>query len=201
MALETRASAFHAQHFQNGVRPSWAAVLHRQWDTLAPGHTLEVGPLPSLALCRHQNQMIQLDVAAVLTIYDPFTGKVRSTLIDQHQPDPTVGGHPAPTEGAAMYLLATAGLRPNDTLRQLAAVARPRQLPAPKPPAMSPERKRKAVHTVLVRLAEGDPELAHRCPKMQQRVMNARQGTASPATRRCLLSPEAPAALQALLKQ
>jgi hypothetical protein len=201
MALETRASAFHAQHFQNGVRPSWGAVLRQQWDTLAPGHTLEVGPLPSLALCRHQNKMIQLDVAAVLAIYDPFTGKVRSTLIDQHQPDPTVGGHPAPTEGAAMYLLATTGLRPDDTLRQLAAVARPRQLPAPKPPAMSPERKRKAVHTVLVRLAEGDPELAHRCPKMHQRVVNARDGTASPATRRCLLSPEAPAALQALLKQ
>lgn len=187
---ESCARAFHAQYFQNGVRPAWFAVLRQHFAT----RQLTAGPLPSKALCRKQGAQLQLDVAAVLHMYDPFTGLLRT--VHEHQPDAIVGGYLAPTEGAALYLLVTQGLRPDDTLRHLAVLAT-REVPCP--PIMTPERKRKAVHLVLTRLAQGDPELAQRCPQLAQRLDKARQGAASPATRRCLLSPEAPAALQQLL--
>ena len=187
---ESCARAFHTQYFQNGVRPAWLAVLRQHFAT----RQLTAGPLPSKALCRKQGSQVQLDVAAVLHMYDPFTGLLRT--MQEHQPDPTVGGYPAPSEGAAMFLLVTQGLRPDDTLRHLAVLATRKVRPI-----MTPERKRKAVHLVMARLVEGDLELARRCPQLAQRVDKARQGAASPATRRCLLSPEAPAVLQQLLHQ
>lgn len=192
---ESGARAFHLQHFQNGVRPCWLAVLRKCFPDL---HLTDVA-LPSKALCRKQGTQLQLDVAAVLSLYHPYTGKLRT--VHSCQPDPLVGGHPAPTEGAALYLLVTQGLGPHDTLRQLAVLAaRAAARVQQSPPAMTPERKRKAVHLLMTRLAEGDAELAQQCPKLAQRLDKARQGAASPATRRCLLSPEAPAALQQLLQ-
>jgi len=186
-----QAQLFHETHFCD-QRPDWASVLKDSFGT-QPDH----------CFVAHATQATQvppmrpLNLAAVLAIYDPQTGRVRTELADR--PAPTVAGEAAPTEGAALYLLATASLQPDDTTQKLADAARQlddrrqqrakRKLLLDKVARASPKRKlafqracEGLVNDVFLRLEQGDEKLRERSPQTWARYKRARAGAASPLT-------------------
>ena len=185
-----QADQFHEKCF-HGVRPVWS--VHLAEIVHAQDMTLTVTALPGAKLCRCVGKVVELDVLAVLGVYDPTTGRPYDALTEQlHQPDPTVGGHPARTEGAALYLLtaeAIAGGRVTDmTLRRLAVVSRKLQRTA-----QTPDRKRKfkklLEHIYVQGVQSTELEMRHlkrRFPQKAESIRRALGGNATPTTRRFL---------------
>ena len=173
------ACRFHETHYQ-GKRPDWSQVLRTTFGSaeLAADH---------------------VTVADVLSLYDADTGRL--WLADE--PVPTAGGQPAPTEGAALFLLATAQLQPEDTLPGLVRREQQRRSRKRKLTTLSPERKVQLIGTIFSGLRHR-PEQAARMPLMAAKLQRAEDGAASPFTgahlRRCLAMPDAPPIMHELAR-